>query len=146
MATPIRFCSSCDMASFDSGGVLATSETTAITVLDTDALSTSVVSIGGNTQGTLYIDFTKGSLTNVIIKIYGSYLGNPTSSDWFQETQESDSNGTATLYAYNITLTADAKLAWHFPLGAYRSLKITYTGTGTATSSALKLYLGARSN
>jgi hypothetical protein len=147
MAEVVRFASTGDVAAYASGtGTVPTSETDAIVCLDTDVLATSVISVGGNTQGTLYIDFTKGSLTNVTIKVYGAYLVNPGSSDWFQETQEADSSGVATLYPYSIVLGATTKVAWHFPIGAYRAVKVTVTGSGTQTSGILNLHLAVRSN
>jgi hypothetical protein len=148
MSIVTRFASTGDIAAYASGtGTVPVIETAAITCLDTDVLATSVISVGGNTQGTLYIDFTKGSLTNVTIKVYGSYVGSPTSSDWYSETQEVDSTGTATLYAYQIVMAdTTAKYAWHFPIGAYRALKITVTGSGTQTGGILNLHLGVRSN
>lgn len=144
----MKFSPSVELATYTTGAgtVPTASETDAITLLDVDADATSVASINSNTQATLFIDFTKGSLTNVIIKFYGSYLNNPTASDWFSETIESSSSGTITLTSINITLTANAKQMWHFPIGACRSYKVTVQGTGTATSSSLKLYLGMRSN
>ena len=144
----IRYGSMDDLGTYTTGaGVVPLSETDAIIMKDIDVDATSVTSVGGNTQATLYIDFTKGSLTNVIIKFYGSYKGNPTASDWFTETDESDSSGTLTLNPLNITITDTTALKmWHFPIGACRAYKITVTGTGTATSSSLKLYCGLRSN
>jgi hypothetical protein len=140
----IKFPSVVELVSYDSDGVLPTSETTAIELKDDD--DSDVITAPSNTQATLFIDFTKGSLTNVIIKFYGSYLGSPTSDDYFSETIESSTTGTITLSNMNITLTATGKHMYHLPIGALRSYKITVTGTGTATSSALKLYLGLRNN
>ena len=147
MSIVTRFASVGDVAAYASGtGTVPVTETTAITCLDTDVLATSIISVGGNTQGTLYIDFTLGSLTNCSIKVYGSYVGSPTSSNWFQETQEVDTAGVATLYPYSILMTGNTKVAWHFPIGAYRALKITATGSGTQTGGILNLHLGVRSN
>lgn len=123
-----------------------TSETDAIVLKDSDVDATSVISVGGNTQGTLFIKFTKGSLTNCVIKMYGSYLGNPTATDWYQESEESSSSGEITLNPLSIKLTADTVKTWHFPIGANRSYRITVTGTGTATSSSLDLTVGLRNN
>lgn len=148
MPQAIVFAPGQDQATYTTGTstVPTSAETDAIIIQSPDYLSTTTASVENNTQGTLYIDFTKGSLTNVIIKVYGSHTGTPTSSDWFAETVESTSSGTATLYAFNITLTADAKVMYHIPLGANRAHKITVQGTGTATSSSLKLYYNLRSN
>jgi len=147
MSQVVRFDSAIDLATYTTGaGTVPTSETDAIVIKDIDVDSGSIASIGGNTQGTLFIDFTKGSLTNVVIKFYGSYKGDPGSSDWFPETEESSSSGTLTLNNINITMTASGTKMWHFPIGACRAYKITVQGTGTATGSSLKLYLGLRSN
>lgn len=127
-------------------GTIPTSETTAITLMDIDADATSVAAVGSNTQATLYIDFTKGSLTNIIIKFYGSHVSKPTSADWFTETIESNTAGVITLADMNITLTATDKCMWHFPIGACKAYKITVTGTGTQTGGILKLVAGLRNN
>jgi len=117
-------------------------ETDAIIIKPRSSDSTSVADIGGNTQGTLYIDFTKGSLTSLTIKTYGSLKNDPGAGDWYIETIEKDDDttlGKITLGEQYITLTATGKLAWHFPIGAFRSYKITIQGVGTATNSALTL-------
>jgi len=139
----VKFPSSVEVVSYDSAGVLSNTETDAI-VLDDDDSIAETVKAPANTQATLYINFTKGSLTNAIIRFYGSPLKNAT--DWYQETQEVDSNGTATLYPFNITLTADTKAIYNFPIDAVRSYKITVQGTGTTTGSRIKLSLGLRNN
>ena len=125
---------------------IANTEADAIVIKDLDVDSTSVAGIGSNTQASLFIDFTKGSLTNAIIKIYGSYIGSPTASDWYQEVVETDTSGVATLDAFSIVLTANAKIVYHFPIGAYRAFKVTVGSTGTKTNSAIKLNLALRNN
>ncbi len=142
----ISFASASEIISYDSAGTVPVTETDALILKSADYDSSSVVSVGGNTQATLLINFTKGSLTNVIIKMYGSQVGNPTASDWYTENEETSTTGTITLNPLNITLTADTKGMWHFPIGALKAYKITVTGTGVATSSSLKLSLGLRSN
>ena len=121
-------------------------EADAIVVKDLDVDGTTTAGIGSNTQASLFIDFTKGSLTNATIKIYGSYLGSPTASDWYQEVVETDSTGVATLDAFSIVLTANAKIVYHFPIGSYRAFKVTIASSGTKTNSAIKLNLGLRNN
>ena len=149
MAQAIRFDSSVDIPTqyvvASTTGVV-NAETTAITVQEIEYLSTSVASVSGNTQATLYIKFVKGSLTNCSIKVYGSYVGDPAATDWYQEVVETDSTGVATLDAFSIVLTATATIAYHFPIGAYKALKITVGSTGTITSSAITLTLGLRNN
>jgi hypothetical protein len=146
MAYAIRYTSADDLASYAPSGTVSNTETTALTVKDIDIDSDSVASIGGNTQGTLFINFTKGSLTNCTIRIYQSYLGNPDTGDWYQETSEADSSGALTLNPLTIVLTATAKLTWHFPIGAARATKVTVQSLGTVTASNIKLYLSLRSN
>lgn len=149
MATVVRFDSSIDLPAQYAVGTpvgVANAETDAIVVEDLED-TTVVASVAGNTQGTLYVAFTKSSLTNCTIKVYGSYLKAPTASDWYQEVVESDSSGVATLNAFSIVLTADATVVYHFPIGSYRSLKVTVASTGTpVVGSAIKLNLGLRNN
>lgn len=141
----ITYPSSVEVATY-SVTTIPTSETVAITILEPDVLATSVISATANTQGTLFINLTIGSLTNCIIRLYGSYIENPTTSDWFQETIESDSTGTVTLYPAAITLTSSSQIMWHFPIGGLKAYKITVQGTGTATNSTLTLAAGLRVN
>src|SRR6185436_20243957 len=123
---------------------IANTETDAITILNLDADQTTVASIGSNTQATMYIKFTKGSLTSTTIRIYGSYLRIPTSADWYQEVVETDSTGVATLDPFSIVISSTAQIAYHFPIGAYKALKITVASTGTITNSAITLNVGLR--
>ncbi len=141
----IKFAEATDIAAYEFNPV-PTTETDAIVVKSVDVDNNSVISVGNNTQGSLYIDFTKGSLTSVSIKLYGSPYSNPTSTQWFPETEESSSSGVLTLNDLSISMTADGRKMWHFPLGANRSYKITVTGTGTNTGSKIKLVLSLRSN
>jgi len=142
----IKFAEATDQATYTASPV-PTTETDAIIAKEVGADSTSVISVGNNTQGTLYIDFTKGSLTSCIIRLYGSPYANPTSGQWFTETEESSASGVLTINPISIVLTdTTAKKMWHFPLGANRSYKITVQGTGTATGSSITLVLSLRSN
>jgi len=142
----IKFAEATDQATYTASPV-PTTETDAIIAKEVSADSTSVISVGNNTQGTLYIDFTKGSLTNCTIRLYGSPYANPTSEQWFIETEENSASGALTINPISIVLTDTiAKKMWHFPLGANRAYKITVQGTGTATGSSIKLVLSLRSN
>lgn len=128
---------------------MSSGETAAITLVDNDIDQTKVVSVGGNTQATLYIDFTKGSLTSMDIYFYGSYEGNPDASGaegWFSESDDTDNSGVLTLNQLSIHMTATTKMMFHFPIGACRAYKITVKPTGTTTSSAILLAVGMRSN
>ncbi len=114
-------------------------------------------SVGANTQGTLYIKYVPASLTNCKIRIYGSQLVNPTATDWYQETFESDATAapttTATLSLFVIDLgttdfsgATNKPAAYHFAFGAYKSLKVTVQSVGVITNSAITLNLGLRVN
>ena len=139
-------------------GNLPTTEVDAIVLKDVDIptettnayISPNVTSVGGNTQATLYINFTKGGVTSCTIKVYGGYEGNPDATNaagWFSESSETDSSGALTLNPVTIVLTATAKLLWHFPIGACRAYKITVLSTGgSVTTDALSLAVAMRSN
>jgi hypothetical protein len=156
MSQTVRFASTNDIASVSyTATTIPTTETAAIVINDIEtypgsSTNTAIVGgVGGNTQATLFIDFTLGTATNCIIKFYGSYKGDAvaaTATDWFIETEEASTTGTLTLYPVSVVLTAGVNEMWHFPIGACRSYKVTVTTTGTVTSSALKLTLGLRSN
>lgn len=123
-----------------------TAETDALLLLPPDKVPTSVIEPGGNTQGTLYVTANMGSASALIIRIYDAYLGNPTSSQWFQETIESDTLGVATLYPYQLVLTSSAQISWSFPVPAVQAMKFTVQASGTATGSILGLTVALRSN
>src|SRR3990167_5896305 len=140
MIQTIKFTSSTELApEYAPGTTVANTETDAIIVLALDVDPDSVAEAGGNTQATLYINSVKGSLTNTQIRIYCSYINNPTASDWYQEVVETDTSGVATLDPLVLTFTADAKVAYHFPIGAYKALKVTVGSTGTITGSSITL-------
>lgn len=143
----VKFAKAQSSKAYASAGTVPTSETDAIILAEVEYATTpNCVDASDNTQATLYIDFTKGSLTNVLIKIYGSPVSSPAAADWYTETTEASSSGAITLYPLILTLTATTKSTWHFPIGANRGLKVTVTGTGTATSSELNLRLNLRNN
>ena len=126
-----------------------TAETDAILIKPVGVDSASAADIGGNTQGTLFINFTKGSLDKITIRTYGSYKNNPSAGDWHQEVIEKDDTttlGLVTLGVQYIEISATAKIAYHFPVGAFRSYKITIQGTGTATGSVLVLNCSLKVN
>lgn len=85
-------------------------------------------------QLNLYIDFTIGSLTSAEIKIEFSTDG----ENWYQEVFESISGGTATVTAAIHSLTATGKYRLPQPMKD-RYIKVSAIGTGTATSSLLKI-------
>lgn len=136
---------------------ISNTETAAFTVLVPEVSGGGPAAVGANTQGTLYIKYVPASLSACKIRVYGSYKNLPTATDWYQETFETDSTSapttTATLSLFVIDLgtvdysgATNSPIAWHFPLGAYKSLKVTVQSTGTITSSAITLNLGLRCN
>lgn len=141
-----RYISSVELGAQYSAAPVPTSETDAIVIKNPHIDTSSVADIASNTQATLFIKFTKGSLTNVKIRVYGSHLENPSSSDWYQETIETDASGVATLDPQVITITSDAVIAYHKLVGAYKAYKVTVEGTGNATGSSLTLNLALRVN
>jgi hypothetical protein len=154
MTDTIRFASTLDLKTYsaDATAIAAMNytETTAIVLKDVDIDQSYVTSVGGNTQGTLYINFTKGSLTSMDIYFYGGYEGNPdaaSAAGWFSESDETDTSGVLALNQLSIHLTADNKMMFHFPIGACRAYKITVKPSGTATTgAAISLAVGLRSN
>ena len=146
MIQTVKYSAATDIVQYPST-ILVNAETDVIVVTDIESGGNGYVP--SNTQCTLFVDFTKGSLTNCSLKIYGSYKGNAvaaTATDWFQEVVESDTTGVGTLDPNSLLMTASQRIAYHFPIGAYRSIKISATSTGTVTSSALALTLGFRTN
>lgn len=145
--TVVRYPSTIEFKEYTTGGgTVPLTETDALVFKSADYEGTSVVSVAGNTQLSLYIDFTKGSLTNVEIIPYLSHEGDPGASDWFQETVESETSGVITLNPMKIVLTSDAKIVWHNPIGAAKAVKITVKGTGVATGSSLVIRGALRVN
>jgi hypothetical protein len=145
----VKFPSSIEVATYESSPV-SNVEANAIVIREPDIDSSSTISVGSNTQGTLYIDFTKGNLTNAIIRLYGSYLnsGGSFGSEWFIETVEDTTSGSGdvSLYDMRIVLTSSCQRMFHFPLGACRMYKITVQGTGDNAGSSIKLAVGLRNN
>lgn len=150
MRYTITYPSSPELAQEYSASPVPLTETDAIIIKGVDSEFASVADIGGNTQGTLYINFVKGNLTKVVIRTYGSYLKNPTDDDWYQEVIEKDDPttlGLVTLGEQYIELSANAKIAYHFPIGAFKAYKITVQGYGTSnTNSSITLNCALRVN
>lgn len=146
MGGVVRYISSVELGAQYTAAPVPTSETDAITIKNPHIDSASVADIATNTQATLLIKFTIGSLTNVKIRVYGSHLENPTATDWYQEVIETDASGVATLDKQVITLAASTTIAYHKLVGAYKAYKVTVEGTGTATNSTLTLNLALRVN
>ena len=134
-------------------GAIPTSETAAITCQGIDVNGPQGYEASANSQMTLYISYTHGTETGVKLKFYDSYVGKPAvfvagsgSADWYQETIESDSSGVATLYPFEIDLTASAVIAYNIPVSALRSFLVSVTSYGASNTGALTLTLGFRVN
>lgn len=82
----------------------------------------------------LHCSFTKGSLTDAQIKVEFSYDG----TNYVQETSGAVSEGvqTETLVVHKLPATGNYEIK--IPLDA-RYVKVSSIGTGTATSSSLKI-------
>src|SRR6266702_5159221 len=96
-------------------------------VLTNSAVATAVQNVQNTIDGWIqvYVDFTLGSLTNVIIK---PQVNDGTSSTW------SDVTDPGTL-----TLTADGNKAFAVNCKGAKQFRCTATGTGTVTSSSLAI-------
>ena len=107
----------------------------AAATLTTGAVASSVVAVNKGSRVTVYVDFTIGSLTNVILRPEVRPLSGSGSS-WYQLT---DSAGDVVAY----TLTASDALAIQLPDhgGEFSAgdLRLTAQGTGTVTGSSLTL-------
>ena len=131
-------------------GTIPTSEAIAIKCVPLDKDSKSTVEPAANTQASLYFNYTKGSETGVKIRFYDSPLGDGgalNSGNWYQEQIEADTLGVATLYAFEIDLTATQQGIYHLPFGAIRSFIVTVTTYGGgAPTGAITLQLGTKTN
>lgn len=89
---------------------------------------------GGLNQLVVYVDFTKGSLTSMQIKVEFSH----DNSDWYQQTTDTISVGTNdhALEEHNFTATGKYRLA--IPLKD-EYVRISTKGTGTVTDSSVKV-------
>ena len=105
-------------------------------------LSTQRKALQTSNQLTLLIDFTKGSLTNVEIKIYTSNDG----EDWYAVPVLGYSSGVGTANDLVLTLTTDMKFSFEVPINT-KYLRVGAKGTGTVTGSSLSLIanLGSKS-
>lgn len=101
----------------------------AAAILTTSAVASNTVQVGNTSDGNVlvYADFTKGSLTNVIINPQVSDDG----TNWYDLTTPGA-----------LTLTADGAKAFSCPCGGAKYFRCTATGTGTVTSSSLALKFG----
>jgi hypothetical protein len=88
----------------------------------------------GYDQLVMLIDFTKGSLTSVEVKVEFS----PDNTNFYQETFQAISSGTATESLGVHTFTATGKYRVMIPI-LDRYIKISADGTGTLTDSSLAI-------
>ena len=158
MLNTVKFSSAMDLKTKTyTSATLPTTEADAIVLKDIDVNTSTgsainapnVTSVGGNTQGTLYINFTKNTLTSCTIKFYGGYEADPDlagSVGWFLESSETDSSGVLTLNPVSIVLTATGKMMFHFPIGSCRAYKVTVLTTGSIGTDTLSLAVGLRNN
>jgi len=91
-------------------------------------------------QLNLYIDFTKGSLDSVSLKVEFSndYVAGVNDGTWYQETFESVSGGVATdtLGVHTISATGKYRLLINIK---DKYVRVSAIGTGTVTSSSLSI-------
>lgn len=85
-------------------------------------------------QVLLLVDFTKGSLTSMELKVDFSFDG----VTYFQETSLDISSGTGTVNLFEYTFTATGKYRIAVPIKD-RYMKVSVKGTGTVTSSLCQI-------
>ena len=127
---------------------VANAETDVLTVWSPDYEGAFPVSVGGNTQATLNIDFTLGSLTNASVKIYGTpdQINRAGGVRWYPVTVATYTAGVAVIDDLQLRLTATGKKEFEFGVGAWKGVKITALSSGTVTTSALSVVLSFRTN
>ena len=92
------------------------------------------LSLTSKNQVILYVDFTIGSLTSLELKVEFS----PDGVTYFQETSIDVSSGTWTVNLFEYTITASGQYRIAIPIKD-KYMKISAKGTGTVTSSSLKI-------
>lgn len=85
-------------------------------------------------QVILYLDFTIGSLTSLEIKAEFS----PDNVTFYQETSIDITSGTGTVNLFEYTITASGQYRLAIPVKD-KYMKVSAKGTGTTTSSSLKI-------
>lgn len=144
----VRFYSSIELKEAATYTPVANAETEVLQVWSQDYQEGFPVSVGGNTQATLNLDFTLGSLTNATVKVYGT----PDKIDrvggvrWYPVTVATYTAGVAALDDLQIRLTATGKKAYEFGVGAWKGIRVTALSSGTVTNSALDTLLSFRTN
>ena len=144
----VRFYSSIESRESAAVTPVVNAETDLLTVWSPDYEPLVPVSVGGNTQATLQLDFALGSLTNGKFKIYGTPdpINRGGGVRWFPVTVATYTAGVAVLDDLVITLAATGKKAFEFGVGAWKGVKITSLSTGTVTSSSVTAIMSFRTN
>lgn len=103
---------------------------------ETVAGTTRNIDLSGVNQAVVYVDFTIGSLTSLELKMEFS----PDGTNWYQETFQSISTGTATetLGVHTMIATGAYKI---FVQTKDRYMRVSAKGTGTVTASSATLKL-----
>jgi hypothetical protein len=95
---------------------------------------TTIEETHGENQLVLYVDFTKGSLTTAEFKIEFS----PDNTNWYQETTQSITGGTATETVAAHQIGASGAYRILVPIKD-RYIKVSAKGTGTVTASEMTI-------
>jgi len=85
-------------------------------------------------QLSLYINFTKGSLTNALVKVYTSQDG----TNWHAMSDITYSAGVGTVSPIVLTLTASAAFTFQHEINT-KFIKVGVQGTGTVTNSLMSI-------
>lgn len=108
-------------------------ELRASAILTTSNVESEVMKIDNYNQVELMLDFTKGSLTNILF-----FVEFKMNDVWYQECSSAVSGGTSTDTLLVHTITATGKYRLVVPTGA-SEIRVTVKGTGTATNSLLAI-------
>lgn len=111
----------------------------AAAILTNGYVASSAIDVRAYTQAIFFLDFTKGSLTDLDVKVEFS----PDGSDWYQETFELIAADTSdeTLGIHTYIATGKYRLPVEV---ASEYIRISAVGNGTVTSSSLKITMIAK--
>jgi hypothetical protein len=110
-----------------------TSLVTPVPTSETDLLIIDGVYLRNATQLAIYYNFTKGSLTQAILRVYFS---NDDGNTWYQVPGIDE----------DLIFMADAKGVYALPIYPADKMKITIQGTGTNTNSAISVMVMTKTN
>jgi hypothetical protein len=149
----IRYPATVDLLPSYTGATTTLSKTeyAAITCLATDVIITNDAEVQADSQLTLYVNYTKGTEDGIKIRFYNAHVKSPAtfpSTDWYQETIESDTLGVATLYPFEIDLAATSGcISYDLPVSATVAFLVSVQAYGAgATTGTLTMTLAARTN